>query len=156
MAELNEKQGRFCREYIVDLNASQAAERAGYSAKTAYAQAHKLLKKAEVQAEIQQLMRAREQRTQVTADRVVQELAAIAFADVRQVARWNYSRVGLVPSDEVPDDAAAAIGEISMTQNGPRIKMLNKLPALELLGKHLGMFKDREADGDEPLPWVDD
>lgn len=156
MAELNEKQATFCREYLVDLNAKQAAIRAGYKEKSAEVQASRLLSLVKVQAEVQRLMQAREERTQITADRVVQELARIAFADVRQVAQWNYSRVGLVPSEDVPDDAAAAIGEISMTQHGPRIKMLNKQPALELLGKHLGMFKDKEADSDEPLPWVDD
>lgn len=156
MAELNQKQAVFCQEYLIDLNAKQAAIRAGYSQKTAEVQASRLLSLAKVQAEVQRLLSERQERTQVTADRVVQELARIAFADVRQVAQWNYSRVGLVPSDQVPDDAAAAIGEIGMTQHGPRIKMLNKQPALELLGKHLGMFKEREADSDEPLPWIDD
>lgn len=161
MAELNEKQAAFCREYVVDLNATQAAIRAGYSPKRADSQGPRLLGHVGIQAEIQRLITERQQRTQVTADRVVQELAAIAFADIRQAVRWgpggwNGGRVDLVDSDALPDDIAAAIGEISMTQNGPKIKMLPKIPALELLGKHLGMFKDQAAESDEPLPWVDD
>ena len=77
---LTAKQSRFVDEYLVDLNATQAAVRAGYSAKTAEQQAYQLLQKTSVQAAITQAKQAREQRTQITADLVLREVASIALA----------------------------------------------------------------------------
>ena len=71
---LNNKQKIFCEEYIVDLNATQAAIRAGYSAKTAYSLGQQLLKKLECQIYVQELMDKRSERTEITADNILREL----------------------------------------------------------------------------------
>lgn len=79
--QLHGKQKRFCEEYMVDLNATQAAIRAGYSKKTAYSMGHENLKKNALLSYIRILTLARSLRTKITADRVLQELAKIAFAE---------------------------------------------------------------------------
>ena len=80
MAKLTAKQQRFVDEYLIDLNATQAAIRAGYSEKTAFSIGTENLRKPLIQKAIQQRKQAREQRTEITQDRVIQELAAIGFA----------------------------------------------------------------------------
>ena len=79
--ELTTKENKFCWEYLVDLNPTQAAIRAKYSKKSAYLTAHENLQKKEIQTYINHLMKWRCLRTQVTADRVLEELAKIAFAE---------------------------------------------------------------------------
>lgn len=81
MAKLTEKQKRFCEEYLVDLNATQAAIRAGYKKERASEQAHQLLQKTTVSAFIAELREKQSERTGLTADRVIQEIAAIAFTE---------------------------------------------------------------------------
>lgn len=144
---LNDKQRRFVDEYLIDLNATQAAIRAGYSAKTAASQGERLLRNVEIQALLTERMKAREQRTDVTQDRVVNELAKIAFGDPRKVMAWGPSGVKLKDSAELTDDEAAFVSEVSetTTEHGGSLKLKtnDKLKALELLGRHLGMFKEK-------------
>ena len=78
-------QKRFVQEYLIDLNATQAAIRAGYSKKTAQEQASRLLSKVKVQADIQKAMKRRSERTGITQDRVLEELALIAFSDISEL-----------------------------------------------------------------------
>ena len=111
---LNAKKNRFVEEYPVDLNATQAAIRAGYSKKTAYSIGQRLLKDVEIQDAIQQAMKDRSERTGITQDKVVEELGKVAFAEAH-----DYTDADL--------------------------KYGNKLKALELLGKHLGMFEKRDS-----------
>lgn len=85
MAKLNDKQKQFCKEYLVDLNATQAAVRAGYSEKTAYSQGQRLLKKVETQGYIQELMQKRAEKTEITADKVLQRWWDIATADPNDI-----------------------------------------------------------------------
>ena len=143
---MTNKQKLFVEEYLVDLNATQAAIRAGYSAKTAYSQGQRLLKNDEVQARIAELQAERASRTEVTMDRVVLELSRIAFSDARKVFRWGPDGVTLIDSDDLSDDDAATIAEVSETtsESGGTIrgKRYDKVKALELLGRHLGMFTD--------------
>lgn len=144
---LTEKQATFCREYLVDLNASRAAERAGYTPSNARFQGSELLALPEVQSEIQRLMDERKERTRITADRVLQELARIAFGDPRAVVSVDDGgKVVITPSRMLSDDDAAMIAEVSetTTANGgsTKIKLHNKLDALEKLGKHLKLFTD--------------
>ncbi|WP_417733110.1 terminase small subunit [Rosistilla oblonga] len=158
--KLTPKQQRFVEEYLVDLNVTQAAIRAGYSEKTAYAIGHKLLKNAEIQEATKEAINKRSERTGVTQDRVLAELAKIGFQDIRKAVRWGRSPVDqdstnadpnglgiypieLVPSDEIDDDTAVAVSEVSLTQNGVKIKMHDKQAALVSMGRHLGMFTDR-------------
>ena len=86
MAKLTAKQQRFVDEYLIDLNATQAAIRAGYSEKTAFSIGTENLRKPLIQKAIQQRKQAREQRTEITQDRVIQELAAIGFARATAVS----------------------------------------------------------------------
>lgn len=147
MRKLTPKQQRFVEEYLVDLNATQAAIRAGYSPKTANEQGARLLANVSVQAAIQEAMKSREQRTEVTQDRVVKELAKIAFGDPRNVMSWGPSGVKLKASTELTDDEAAFVSEVSetTTEHGGSLKLKtnDKLKALELLGRHIGMFKEK-------------
>jgi phage terminase small subunit len=148
---LTAKQRAFVNEYLIDLNATQAAIRAGYSEKTADQQGHQLLKKTLVAAAIAKAQAKREARTEITQDMVMRELARIGFADIRKAVRWGavpdvsedgemVYPVELVASEDVDDDTAAAISEVSLTAQGVKIKFADKLAALEKIGKHLGMF----------------
>lgn len=144
--KLSPRQERFVAEYLVDLNGTQAAIRAGYSKRTANEQAARLLAKASVAAVIAERMTQRERRTEVTQDSVIRELARIAFADLRRVMEWGPDGVTLKESSELNDDDAAAIAEVSetRTEHGgtTRVKLVSKDRALELLGRHLAMFTD--------------
>src|SRR6478736_4951624 len=112
---LNDRQRRFVEQYLVDLNATQAAIRAGYSAATASEQASRLLANVKVAAAIAEAQAARSRRTEVTADRVVLELARVAFGDPRRVLSWGPGGVKLRPSDELTDEEAAIVAEASQT-----------------------------------------
>lgn len=148
---LNARQTRFVQEYLIDLNATQAAIRAGYSEKTAYSVGHENLSKPEISKAIAEAQQERAERTGITQDRVLAELGKIAFQDVRKAVRWGGSPNGdsdsypveLVPSEDIDDDTAAAVSEVSLTQSGVKIKMHDKQAALVNLGKHLGMFTDK-------------
>lgn len=161
---LNEKQQRFCDEYLIDLNATQAAIRAGYSEKTAQEQGSRLLSNVMVKSYVEERMKAREQRTEITQDAVLKELAKIGFSDIRKAVRWGaelqiideetgmtdvVNGVSLIASEEIDDATAAAISEITQTGNGIKVKLHDKRAALVDMGKHLGMFKDKvELSGD--------
>jgi hypothetical protein len=106
---LTSRQSRFIEEYLIDLNGKQAAVRAGYSAKSAEVQASRLLRNTAVQAAIGEAMQARSQRTEVTADRVVAELAKLAFADMRDYWPRPGETIDLHRLDE---DRTAAVEEI--------------------------------------------
>lgn len=155
---LTPKQVQFVAEYLIDLNATQAAIRAGYSAKTANRIASENLSKPDIQAAIQDAMQRREERTEVTQDRVLRELAKIGFADIRKAVQWGASMpvvdeetgdvtlangISLVPSDKLDADTAAAISEVAQTRDGLRVKFHDKRAALVDMGRHLGMFLDR-------------
>lgn len=157
MAKLTAKQQRFVDEYLIDLNATQAAIRAGYSEKTAFSIETENLRKPLIQKAIQQRKQAREQRTEITQDRVIQELAAIGFARATDYAKIvPGGGVDFVSTEELTESQKAAVVSIKETQNGTEIRLADKLKALELIGKHLGMF-DRNTNGidqeieDDPL-----
>ena len=155
MAGLTAKQRRFAQEYIVDLNGSRAAERAGYSPKTAYSIANQLLNKLEVQLEVQAMMKARERRVDISADRVLTELARIAFADTTDAVRIENGSVVVRDTSELSNDTRLAISEIKETKTAMGggslgVKFHDKKGALELLGRHLGLFKENLS-GEEML-----
>lgn len=141
---MTKKQKRFCEEYLIDLNATQAAIRAGYSPDTAKAIGCENLTKPDIRAHIDRAMAERSRRTGVNADRVVQELAKIAFVNATDVID---PKTATVKEDALPEDTAAiqsvkvkTFGEDGLERE---IKMADKLRALELLGRHLGMFRDK-------------
>jgi phage terminase small subunit len=143
---LNERQVRFVAEYLLDLNATQAAVRAGYSPQSARTQAADLLTNPNIAAAIAEARAARSRRTEVTADRVVLELARVAFGDPRRVMSWGPGGVKLRPSAELADEEAAIVAEVGETttkEGGSlRVKTVDKLGALRLLGQHLRMVGD--------------
>jgi phage terminase small subunit len=143
MARLTAKQKRFANEYIIDLNATQAAIRAGYTSKYANTNANKLLQNTTLAEYIQGLMDERSRRTLVTQDKVVNELANIAFADISSFLKVENNQVEVFDTDSIQHEMLAAIAEIKEGNYGISIKLHDKLKALELLGRHLGMFKDK-------------
>ena len=147
MKPLTPKQARFCEEYMIDLNGTQAAIRAGYSPKTAQEQSSRLLSNVMVKGKIDELQKDRSKRTEIEADRVIKELALIGFANMLDyisiedgVARIDLSRLS--------PDQAAAIHEIKTEhmESGQRtkIKLADKLRALTKLGEHLGIFSQMQ------------
>jgi len=160
---LTAKRRRFCEEYLVDLNAKQAAIRAGYSPRSAEVEGHRLLRNANVAARLAEAQKIRSERTGITQDRVLTELAKIGFSDIRKAINWRANatamvedpdtgeerivatnEVVLIGSEEIDDDTAAAIAEISQTDKGGlKVKFHDKRGALVDIGRHLGMFVDR-------------
>lgn len=143
---MTKKQKKFVEEYLIDLNATQAAIRSGYSAKTAQEQSSRLLSNVMVQQAISEEMAERSKRTGINQDRVVLELARIAFVKMTDLVD-NHGRI----KDYATDDDLACIESIkyksSESDSGSsverEVKISSKLKALELLGKHLGMFEDK-------------
>lgn len=145
-AKLTEKQQRFVDEYLIDLNATQAAIRAGYSVKTANEQGSQNLAKLSIQQAIAEQMAERSKRTGINQDRVVLELAKIALVKMTDIVDSQ----GRIKSDASPDDLACIESvkyKESESDTGSsverEVKIASKLKALELLGKHLGMWNDK-------------
>lgn len=158
--KLTDKQAAFVAEYLVDLNATQAAIRAGYSERTAYRIGAELLQKTSVAEAIAAGQAKRAQRVEITADRVVAELAKIAFADPRDLMEWGPDGVKLKASADLTEEQAASVAEVSetTTKDGGSLKLKkhDKVKALELLGRHMGMFKDKvenEISGGLVITW---
>jgi len=146
--KLTERQKRFCDEYLIDLNATQAAIRAGYSIKTAYRIGAELLQKTSVAEYINKRKEARVRRTEITQDFVLTELLKIAKADGSDFATvGKRNRVTLTPTDELMPEKKAAVASIKKGKFGVEIKTYDKLKALELLGQHLGLFDNKQGDG---------
>jgi len=158
---LTDKQQRFVDEYLIDLNATQAAIRAGYSTKTADTQGLRLLLNVGVRACIDEAIAQQSRRTGITADRVIRELARVALLSPKNIVDTDSARV--LP--DALDDDLAAISSVkiktSSTEQGDslerEVKFCDKLKALELLGRHLGMFNDKlNITGEGVVQIVDD
>lgn len=173
MNELTPKQARFVDEYLIDLNATQAAIRAGYSAKTADVQGPRLLGNVGVATAIAERQDARAERTGITSERVLAELAKIGFANIADVTDWGTKEVAFgydedgkrlkpedigdaavvryveapfvvpVNRDDLAPDLRAAVSEVSLGRDGFKIKMHDKVGALTLIARHLGMLVDK-------------
>lgn len=145
--KLTEKQQRFVEEYLIDLNATQAAIRAGYSVKRASEIGYQLLQKTTVKNAIDKAMAERSRRTGITQDRVLRELAKVAFVNATDVINMDDATI----KGDANREDTAAINSVRVktitTENGEiterEVKICDKLKALELLGKHLGMFTDK-------------
>jgi len=157
--KLTAKQKAFVQEYLVDLNATQAAIRAGYSEATAMEQGYQLLRKTSVQETLQKAMAAREKRTEITQDMVLREMAKIGMVDIKDFLSFrtektvvrkdedtgspvtNYAHVVQMKDSE--DIDGSLISEVQLKNGELKFKLHDKVRALELCGKHLGMFIDR-------------
>ena len=168
------KQQRFCDEYLIDLNATQAAIRAGYSEKRASEQAYQLLQKTTVQNFIQQRKAERMERTEITQDFVLKELVEMASVNATDYARIveknatvqvegvemqlydaegnpvKYRTVEPILTEELTEVQKKALRVIKKGRDGFEIQPYDKLKILELLGRHLGMWdKKTEMDNEE-------
>lgn len=147
---LSPKQKKFCQEYIVDLNATQAAIRAGYSEKTANEQGARLLANVSIKKFVNDLKDKRAKRTEITADMVVKELAKIGFSNIQDYIIGGNGISDLHEIDEKKAAAVASVKKSVTTFDGGEkevveFKLWNKVDALEKLGRHLGIFeKDNE------------
>ncbi|MEL6499860.1 MAG: terminase small subunit [Cyanobacteria bacterium J06623_1] len=155
---LTKKQELFCQEYLIDLNSTKAVERAGFNPKNenvASSVGYNLLRKAEIQSRIQELMEARGIRTQITADKVLNRIARQAFALITDVCDFDETGVHFKNSSDLSEDELAAIASINCTEvttvskDGTEtktvtksIKLRNNDRSLELLAKHTGLTHD--------------
>jgi len=161
MANLTDKQAAFVEEYLIDLNQTQAAIRAGYSPRSASRIGDQLMDHSGVRDAVARAKAERSKRTGVNADRVVRELARVAFSQPGKVIRFDDATV----LKDATEDELAAISAVRVkvipTEDGEgierEIRMADKVKALELLGKHLGMFTDKlQITGELPVRIVDD
>lgn len=179
---LTPKQAAFVREYLVDRNATQAAIRAKYAEGSAKITGHRLLTNANVAAEIAKGTEKQAKRLEISADRVLNELARIGFSDISEIMSWAgadpnddwpaihedtgikrrpppfIARLEITPSADLTKDQTAVISEISesIDQHGKvttKVKLHDKLGALKLLGEHLKLFvKKHEHSGPDGAP----
>ena len=153
--KLTSKQKRFVDEYLVDLNASQAAIRSGFSPRTSRFIGYRLLTMPKIKEAIGVAQQALSRRTEVTQERVIAELAAIAFSSIGDIVSWGPDGVSVKSADELSPEILASIADISRSgvkEGGMvRVRLYDKLKALELLGKHLGLFEERIEVGVRPI-----
>ena len=154
MPKLTAKQERFVAEYLVDLNATQAAIRAGYSKRTARSQGQRLLTNVDIAKAINAAVARRSERTEIEADAVIRELAKIGFANMLDYMRVTDEGEMVVDLSKITREQAAAIGEVTvedfMDGRGDdaravrrvRFKLADKRAALVDLGRHFALFTD--------------
>lgn len=165
MDKLTPKQERFCEEYVIDMNGTQAAIRAGYSENSANEQAAQLLAKLSIQNKVKELRAEISQRTEITADNVVKELAKIGFMTIDEIYTDTNS---LKDIRSLSDKAKAAVAGVKVTEKTygkddnettektTEIKLWDKGKALVELGKHLGIFKEDNNQRATILPVIKD
>ena len=143
---MTEKQKIFADEYLIDLNATRAYRKAYPSVKkdeTAAQAGSRMLRNVKVAEYIAERMQARQERTEITQDKVLEELAAIAFARATDYAEVKDDQVIIKDTSGLSENQIKAIAGIMQSKFGIELKLNDKEKALELLGRHLGMFKDR-------------
>jgi phage terminase small subunit len=159
-SDLTDKQLLFCQEYLKDLNGTQAAIRAGYSAKSANEIAAENLAKLSIQSKVQELKNERSERCEITADMILKELASIGFSKITDFLKIeevdkpigeddeegrpitiNMKDVIVFDTASIPKDKIPAISEIKMTRDGISLKLHDKIAALEKIAKHIGFFE---------------
>lgn len=163
---ITEAQKKFCNEYLIDFNATRAYKVAYPKCKkdeTANAASSRMLRNVKVQEYISEKQKEIEKRTEVTQDKVIKELAAIAFSNASDYAKLKkmkrnipvfdgedivdykeeeYTGIEFTPTDELTEEQKKALSGIKEGKFGIQVDSCDKVKALELLGKHLGMFKE--------------
>lgn len=153
---MTDAQKRFCDEYLIDLNATRAYRVAYPNCKkseTARKLGSRMMTNDDVQNYIADKMKEREQRTEITQDMVIKELAKIAFLDIRKLYNENGKLKNIA---DIDNDTAGAIASLETLEeyegyrdyrekigDTQKVKLLDKTKALELLGRHLGIFNDK-------------
>lgn len=147
---INDKQLQFCKEYLVDFNATKAAIRAGYSDKSAYSQAHDLLNKPEIQANIRAIVKSFTGPEDMIR-KIICELQTIAFGDMRDIAEWD-GDTSVLKASKVLGEKAKLISELNTSTRHDKegrttnikVKLHDKMKALEMLGRYLNIFNDKK------------
>lgn len=142
MVKLNDKQQKFVREYLIDYNATQAAIRSGYSAKTAAAQAARLLTNVNIQNQLSALKEEDAKKSEVTRERIIAEYVKLAFGDIRKA----FNEDGMLKDiTDLDDDTAAMVAGLDVEKKGlmgaevtKKVKLTDKRAALDSLCKVLG------------------
>lgn len=174
MNELTEKQKQFCDEYLIDFNATRAYKAVYKSCKkdtTANVNGCRLLSNAKIKAYIAERQKDLQKRTEITQDMVIKELAKIGFSDLKNYLQYKTAKtvVGVDESGEKIIDYApiidlidseqvdtSVVQEVSVSRDGVfRFKLYDKQKALEMLGKHLGLFTEKKEDNSEQLDKLD-
>ncbi len=136
--KLTDRQERFCREYIIDYNATDAAIRAGYSKKTAYSIGSENLKKPELLARVRELQTEQAERLCINADWVVMQLVEVYNRCMQHKPVYEWRNGELVETGEYAFDSKGALN------------------ALEMIGKHLAMFNnDKSKKNEDTLKKLD-
>jgi len=145
---LTPRQERFVEHYLVLAKGAEAARRAGYSARSAHSIADRLLNTPRVAAAISSAQAERAARLRVDASRVLEECARLSYADARNVLVSGPQGLALKPPEEMRPEDSAAIAEVSLRsgKRGTRlkVKLFDKLGALTLLAKHLGLLAPKQ------------
>lgn len=148
MGKLPEKLQIFVNEYLIDLNATRAGLRAGYSEKTAKSQASRLLTNIDVQEAFQAGMAARAERVGVDQDKVLRSIANLAFYDPRDVVNWANCGIFIKNSEELTAEQARMVTEVSrsVTKSGDvviNVKLADRAKYIKMLGDHLGLLQQK-------------
>lgn len=145
--KLTDKQMMFCHEYGKDMNATQAAIRAGYSKRTAAAMGQKLLNLPHVKNYLSKLTNCRFENVNIETEAVLKELGTLAFSSMKNLARWSDPEGVVVnSSDDIPDDIARCISSVEDVIDkdgnkcGVRIKLHDKIRPLEILAKYVNIL----------------
>ncbi len=156
LKQLPPQRRRFVQKYLVDLNGTQAAIRAGYSEKTAKIQASQLLTYLNVSQAIEAGHDRLAELVKVRQYEVVREFRRIGFADIRDFSKWGPGGVKLTDSEALTPEQTACVAEVSeqITESSRHVKfkLHNKIDALNSLAKHLGMFPTRVEQGVVQVP----
>lgn len=152
--KLTAKQKAFVREYLLCLNASEAARKAGYGDRNSDKIGHQLLGNTRVSQAIQEYQKKAEVKFEISQEKIIQELAAIAFGNLGQVANWDEESMEAIPKNEISEAGLKyidGIEKITIGENCEKVvvKTLGsqKVKALHLLGKHVGLWKVEKDDG---------
>lgn len=146
MAKMTDAQKRFADEYLIDLNATRAYKAAYPSVtkdSTASVNGSKLLRNTKVEQYINKRQNDLQNKTSITQERVIKELASIAFLDTTELVKVKGRRVMLTNTEDLTEGQRRAVASIKKGKNGVELSTYDKIKALELIGRHLGMFKDK-------------
>lgn len=152
MDELKPQYRIFCDEYMTHFNAKKAAIAAGYSVKNACETGHDILQRPEIKMELERMKAARRESNHLEQYQIIQQLQKIAFADLRDFVKWNDDGTCFIDSELVDGDLLTEIdvkstkvtgadGEETVTTK-KKLKLADRMKALELLGKHMSMFNE--------------